>query len=350
MEQDVGASVRTDRILVPQIGCVSTDGALALATPPALTHGIRFRELDFPILLMNLPLSLSAEIPNNASMADRSPTEREICLERALDQFRQLYRHVAQRAVVYVLPSTPGLQDQPYVSNLGVVLPHCAEDTVVISRFRTAPRIGEDRIGAEFFRLMNFKVELPPETFDGEPLYFEGEADLKHVAGNFYVGGYGLRTSRNALRWAAESFDMDIVPFRTMHPYLYHLDCCILRVSEQAVLMCTSVAEPSALCAIEKRCEIIDVPLDEARAGITNCLMLPGEILCDSPIDELRRENPRYAIEKSKLERLGGICSRFGRSLHVYCMSEFYKSGAMLSCLTMHIRQLTDGVPNSLAV
>ena len=306
------------------------------------TSRVRFGTLDFPVLLMNLPLSLSAQIPNNASMEDRSPSERAICIDRAIEQFLSLYQHVAQRSIVYVLPSTPGLQDQTYVSNLGVVLPHRKEDTIIISRFRSAPRVGEDRIGVDFFKLMNFTVELPPETFEGEPVYFEGEADLKHVHGNFYVGGHGLRTSRNALRWAAERFEMEIVPFRTYDPYLYHLDCCILRITEQAVLMCTSVADQNCIRAIEQHCEIIDVSPDIARAGITNSLVLPGEILCNSHIAELGKDSPRYAIEKSKIGCLETISSRFGCALRVFCMSEFYKSGAMLSCLIMHIKQLTD--------
>ena len=61
-----------------------------------------------------------------------------------------------------------------------------------------------------------------------------------------------------------------------------------------------------------------------------------------SNIRELDKESPKYAIEKSKIERLERICSRFGRTLRVFCLSEFYKSGAMLSCLTMHIRQPTE--------
>ena len=151
-----------------------------------------------------------------------------------------------------------------------------------------------------------------------------------------------MRTSRNALTWVAERFDMEIVPFRIVDRYLYHLDCCVLRITEEAVLLCTSVADQNSVRAIERHCEIIDVPLDEARAGITNSLMLPGEILCDSPIDELSKGSPSYSIEKAKLKRLENICSRFGRTLHVFCMSEFYKSGALLSCLIMHVNCLAD--------
>ena len=58
---------------------------------------------------------------------------------------------------------------------------------------------------------------------------------------------------------------------------------------------------------------------------------------------ELGKIVVKYPIEKSKIEHLESICSRFGRTLRIFCMSEFYKSGAMLSCLIMHIKQLTDG-------
>ena len=145
----------------------------------SLPLGVPFRELNFPVLLMNLPLSLSAHIPNNAYMDDLSPSEREIHLDKALVQFRTLYEHIAQRAIVYLLPSTPGFQDQTYVSNLGVVLPHCREDTVIISRFRSRPRVGEERTGIKFFDLMNFKVERPPETFAGRAGLPRGRGGLE---------------------------------------------------------------------------------------------------------------------------------------------------------------------------
>src|SRR5262245_10841264 len=313
----------------------------ASSVPLQTSAACRLGQLPFPVLLMNLPLSLSTRIPNNAWMEDISPDERDISMDRALSQFCDLYKHVARQAIIYLLPSTPGLQDQTYVSNLGVVLPHCEEDTVIVSRFRSEPRIGEAKIGADFFKLMNFAVERPPETLNAEPVYLEGEADLKHIRGNLYVGAYGMRTSLNALSWAAERFDMKVLPFRITDPYLYHLDCCIFRLSDEALLLCTALADPACLSEIEQHCEIIDISPQEARAGITNGLLLPGEILCDSNISELKSGGENYRIEKTKIERLESLCSRFGRRLSIFCMSEFYKSGALLSCLIMNIRQAT---------
>ena len=296
--------------------------------------------LNRPVLLMNVPLSLSTQVPNNAWMEAMNPGEREIDLDRAISQFLMVYRHLARTAVIYLLPSTPGLQDQTYVSNLGAVLPHRESSTIIISRFRSKPRIGEARIGIDFFRLMGFLVEQPPETLESESVYFEGEADLKHIRSNLFVGAYGMRTSRNALTWAGKRFDMNIVPFRITDPYLYHLDCCMFRITDEAVLLCTSVADRASLRQLEQHCEIVDVPLEQARAGTTNGLLLSNQILCDSDIQELRRDSDLYSIEKSKIDFLEGVCSRFNRSLQIFCMSEFYKSGALLSCLVMPIESV----------
>jgi hypothetical protein len=97
------------------------------------------------------------------------------------------------------------------------------------------------------------------------------------------------------------------------------------------------------LRALERHCEIIDISLPHARTGIANGLLLPDELLCDSPIATLRKGSEAYAVEKSKIERLEEIGARFGRAVRLFCMSEFYKSGALLSCLVMHIRQVMDG-------
>lgn len=78
--------------------------------------------------------------------------------------------------MVYLLPSQAGLQDQTYVSNLGVVVPHLDRATLVLSRFRSPPRVGEAEAGRPFLRLLDFAIHQPPPQLAGEPLYFEGEA------------------------------------------------------------------------------------------------------------------------------------------------------------------------------
>src|SRR5262245_34573572 len=59
---------------------------------------VRLTQVNIPVLLMNVPLSLSAQIPNNAWMEDMTPDKREIDLDRAIAQFAALYKHIAQHA------------------------------------------------------------------------------------------------------------------------------------------------------------------------------------------------------------------------------------------------------------
>ena len=84
----------------------------------SFSEGLRAGRVESPVLLMNLPLSLSTQVPNNAWMDDISPEDRHVRLDRAIAQFNDLYKHLAQHAIVYLLPSRFGLQDQTYVSNL----------------------------------------------------------------------------------------------------------------------------------------------------------------------------------------------------------------------------------------
>ena len=114
---------------------------------------------------MNVPFSLSSEVPNNIWMNELSPEERIIDRDKALFQFMELYGFLSRHAIVYLLPSYPGLQDQTYVANLGIVLPHTEEKTVVISNYRSEPRRGESDIGREFFKLMNFTIKEAPPLF-----------------------------------------------------------------------------------------------------------------------------------------------------------------------------------------
>ena len=312
----------------------------AAVAPPDLAPAperLSLRTLGRPAFLMSLPLFLSADQPNNVLMEAMSAEDRCVDHRKATAQFLDLYRFIVSRAVVYLLPSRPGLQDQPYVANLGVVLPHLDRETVVVSRFRSPPRIGETAVGADFFRLFEFDVSVPPATFDREPVYFEGEADLKHVRGNLYVGAHGMRTSENALRWFAEKFDMEVIAYPILDDHLYHLDCCLFFLNDQEVVLSRKKTAPEALRAIERHCNVVDASVENVRSGMTNGVMLGDCLLCDSPLEDIDRDHPYYPSEKRKIARLEKICAARGLEMRIFNLSEFLKSGAALSCLVMRL-------------
>lgn len=310
-------------------------------------------DIDLPAFLMNVPFSLSADTPNNIWMQELDRSERVIQRDKSVAQFFELYRAISQFAIVYLLPSTPGLQDQTYVSNLGVVLPHLPKCTVVVSRFRTPPRIEESGIGREFFRMMNFSVELPPERLtpcvlngsddaeisyeDDAEVFFEGEADLKYLVDNVYIGAHGLRSSRSAHRWFSDTFGMKIIPFHLKHERLYHLDCCVMPISPQMTAVCTAAADQSTIKVIEKHVEILDVTIEAATYGATNCLLGQNKILYSSKIHDLSKSHTRYVGEKTKILEIEKLSNTLGMEARMFNLSEFDKSGADLSCLIMNL-------------
>ena len=82
--------------------------------------------LDKPAYLLNVPFSLSADITNNAWMAEMKEDERNVDIRKAINQFLQLYHFMASDAVVYLLPTPrlPGLQDLVYCALLSCMVMH----------------------------------------------------------------------------------------------------------------------------------------------------------------------------------------------------------------------------------
>lgn len=288
------------------------------------------KTLTTPAFVLSVPFSLSTEQPNNASMRKLTVEQRRIDLPRALSQWTELYRFLTAHGLVYLLPSTAGLQDQVFVANLGIVLPHVQKPIVVVANFRSEPRRGETQPGVQFFNSMGFDTVVPTE-------FFEGEADLKFLRENIYLGGHGLRTSAEALEWFRREFAMQVIPIRTFDEHLYHLDCITFPIDSQNLMLCTSVCDPAIVREIGSVADIIDVSLPLAYRGITNIVRVDRFLLIDSPLKDLKPSDALYAIETEKIARFEAICSQLSLEPVVFNLSEFYKSGAMLSCMVMHL-------------
>jgi N-dimethylarginine dimethylaminohydrolase len=287
---------------------------------------------DRPGFLMNVPFSISSDVPNNSWMDELSADELIIDKHKAIKQFAELYSFMTRHSLVYLLPSYPGLQDQTYVANLGIVLPHIEEKPVVISNYRSKPRRGESAVGREFFKMMKYPIV-------DAPCYFEGEADLKHIRDNLYIGAHGLRTSKEALDWFSDSFDMQVIPFLMKDSYLYHLDCCLFPFNSEYVAVCTEVAEKETVRELEKYVDIYDVSLDDAYNGFNNSVVLGKYVLCASNLSELKQTDKYYQEEKAKVESMNAVCASLDMEPVFFNLSEFYKSGALLSCLVMHLNR-----------
>lgn len=170
--------------------------------------------LECPAFLLNPPFSYDTGEANNAWMQELPEHERVPDAKKAMVQFLELYHYLAAGGLVYVLPTpaTEGLQDLVFTANLGVVLEHVVgNNTVVMSNFTSEPRKGETEVGLRFFDQMNYRTYVSPAKF-------EGEAELKHLYGNVYVGGYGIRSEPETYDWMRREFGMTVVPLKLTDP------------------------------------------------------------------------------------------------------------------------------------
>ena len=132
---------------------------------------------------------------------------------------------------------------------------------------------------------------------------------------------------------------MKIIPFLMSNEYFYHLDCCVLPLSSECVALCTEITDKSVVKDLEKYVNIYNISYNDVYMGLTNSIRCGKYLLCTSDIDELSLSDEFYDNEKLKISSLNKLCLFLGLEPVYFNLSEFYKSGALLSCLIMHLNR-----------
>lgn len=285
-------------------------------------------------LLLCPPKYLSAEVANNKWMKEMSPEDRKVNVDRAMAEFQTMYSLMSQDAMCYLLPPKEGLQDEVYISNAGMVLPHMKDKTMILANFKAPGRPGEEEQLKIFADMMEYKTFTPVAKF-------EGEAELKWLRDNIYMGGYGIRTEEAALDWIAKEFDANIIKIKENDPLAYHLDCTVFPLSNTKVIVAKDLMEDKAIKELEKYAELIPINKKQAQYGLTNCVRIGSIVYAGTYIKTLKKDHEEYPLEKSKNERLEKICIDNGLSPIFVQLAEFNKSGAMLSCCVLHLSYTT---------
>lgn len=281
--------------------------------------------------LMSPPFTLDVKSPNNALMLKLPPEKREVNLDRAIAQWETVYNFIAANSETYLLPAMGNFQDRAYVANVAALLPHLDNGTIVISKMQSPPRQGEEIAAHTFLKMLKMN------TVDA-PLNFEGEAELKWLGGNNYAAGYGERTDIKIHEWFKEKFGMNIISIGETDPECYHLDCSIYPIAPGRTLVVTPLLTRNEIAALEKVTGIIPCEsIEFGHAGVTNCVRLKNNILFESPITEMKTNDPAYQNEKAMIDFLGRLCVENDCELKVFDMSELEKSGAALSCCVLHL-------------
>lgn len=291
-------------------------------------------QLPIQSYVMNFPHTFSTDNPNNAWMQEMSKKELSINKPKSYKQFMDLYNFIAGQSLVHLLPAEGNFQDLIYVANLGLQLSHIKDKNhILLSNYTSPPRQGEEYVGEKFFKQMGYNTHISPYKW-------EGEADIKYLKDNIYIGGYGIRTENKTYHWMEENFDMKIIKVNMVDEYMYHLDCSIFPLNTRSIMICTKLYDKTELDEISRYTNIIDIDINDSITGITNSIKMGNMILCASNISELKKSNEYYKDEVHKISSLEKICSDEGMEPIIFNLSEFMKSGAMLSCMVMHLNRV----------
>jgi len=288
-----------------------------------------FLSLNYPVFLMNMPLSLNNDIPNNVWVEGKVTGEKagSINLEKALSEFIDFYSLLSQFAIVYLLPTTGNFQDLYYVANIGVALdPTDSGIPFILSNFRSGPRVNEEIIGRNFLSSMNFACFQPP-------YFFEGKADCLRIKKGVYASGYGIRTDKQTHKWLMDNFNIKVISIKMTEPALYHLDCNLFVINEENILACTELLDPKDLKELEKETNIIPISIDDAFSGSCNSIQTGnGAIINASLLSSFKENSDDYFNEVKRIDKLGKIFADLGYELILIELKEATKSGALASC------------------
>lgn len=270
-------------------------------------------------LVMCPPEHLSTEIKNNVLMKGKP-----IDLKRAMRQYHRA-KTIIEALGVHVdeITPAPGCQDQTFVANVAVAV----EPYIILSNFKAPGRSGEIAPARSFFRKLGYETIQPP-------YHFEGEAELKRLRDDLYFGGYGQFSDRKALEWIADTCEVEIIPIHETDATLYHLDCSVLPVDEQNVLVTVDAIDKPSLHAIEAIANVIPTPPAPGHntTAITTCVLIPEKNICLSGAFNAERTDYVKAMEW-----LNDTFDKFGYTCVFLDMDEVSKSGADLSCGVMHL-------------
>lgn len=203
---------------------------------------------------------------------------------RARAEWEELRGLLALGADIESIAPQPGLPDMVFTANAGLEL----GGTVVVSRFLTAERRGEEKFFHAFFESAGFRVAHWPEN-----VAFEGAGDaLRDDARNMIWCGHGWRTGEAAPALLEKIFARRVVPLRLIDPRFYHLDTCFCPLPGGALLYYPAAFDAASREAIEAVVPPrmrIEVDEADARAFACNAVESSGRIVMNDASPKLRR-------------------------------------------------------------
>lgn len=229
---------------------------------------IDFRLEDLPVMppprrvLMGRPDFFDVSYVINPHMAENVG---RVDAGEAADEWRLLRRAYESLEVpAETVPAVEGLPDLVFAANQTFPFydPRDGTRGIVLSEMHAPERRDEVRHFARFFRSQGYQSVRLPGTVGS----FEGMGDaLWHPGRHLVWGGYGFRTTLDALRSLSSMLEVPVIALRLVDERFYHLDTCLSLLDDHtAMLYPPAIDEEGQALVRHFFTQIVYVPEDEA--------------------------------------------------------------------------------------
>jgi N-dimethylarginine dimethylaminohydrolase len=234
---------------------------------------------------------------------------------RALRQWTALKQTIERHAQVSQLAPRENLPDLVFTANAGLVM----DGAVVLSRFRSKERQGEEAIDRRWFEEHDFRIlELPPElTFEGA-----GDALLDPSRALLWVG-HGFRSHKDAAPLLETLLATRTVSLTLIDPRFYHLDTCLAPLADGFLMYYPGAFTEDSRAAIETNVPAnrrIAVDEEDALRFCCNAVALNDLVILNDASPALQDH-----------------LKQAGLTLALTPLSEFLKAGGAAKCLTLNL-------------
>lgn len=288
--------------------------ASALNHPDALRDFVATAEPHAPFtrVLMADPEYFQVRYEINPHMRGRTGSVNPAAARAEWGVIKENYESLG--FPVLVCPPHPDFPDLVFTANQSLPYWQDSHPRALFSRMAGVQRQGEVGLISDFLALQGIagaQVDASPFEGCGDALWHPGRALL--------WGGHGFRTALAAWEEVAHKTGARVVPLRLIDPRCYHLDVCLMPVSETIAFACRDAFDDESWARLQAGFSgLIEADRDECFGGFalnghcpdgTNLLLPAG--------------NPKTRAQAEQL----------GLRVHELSTREFQKSGGSIFCL-----------------
>lgn len=229
-------------------------------------------------------------------------------VKKEFDGLIRIYKELGVQMLE--IPQEKGLPDMVYAANFGNPI----GNMFIKANFKYSQRKKESDFAKAFFETLHFTIKELPDD-----IAFEGQGDLLTIGGRWFYG-YGKRSDKKAKPLLEEIIGSEIVDFRLINPYYYHLDTCFLPLDAKTV-------------AINPR-SFEEEGLEKVAHYFPNVITVSEEdnslIACNAVVVE-----KTIVIARGISQKLKDDFAKYGYTTRETAMDEFRKGGGSVKCLTL---------------